>query len=201
MRFIQKRPEPKEFADWKSLANENWQPTYDDLSGDVKKAVYNSLIMEQEHICCYCERELHSNDYHIEHLNPQSNGGGDDLDYSNFLCSCLQSTEKGEPLHCGKLKDNKIIPVHPFQKDCQSKFTYTASGEIAGGDQDSNDIIKILGLNIKKLIDMRKKAYEPFLTDDMTPDEFQKFVRGYITITADGKRNAFCSMIEFLFQK
>lgn len=200
MRYIQKGAEPKEFSDWKTLANNDWQPTYDNLSGNEKKAVYNSLLSEQGHICCYCERELLNKDFHIEHLNPQCSGTGDDLDYANLICSCLNQTAKGIPLHCGKLKDDKLIPVHPLQQDCQSKFTYTAMGIIDGVDQDAKDTIETLGLNIEKLTNMRKDAVAPFVTDDIDNSEFQAFVKGYITTSTQCKRNAFCSMIEYLFK-
>lgn len=199
MRYIQKGAEPQEFIDWKTLANKNWQPTYADLSGNVKEAVYQSLLNEQGYICCYCERELIENDYHIEHLNPQRLHAGDDLDYTNFICSCLNQTTRGDPLHCGKLKDNKIISVHPLQSDCQSKFTYTFTGEIDGVDQDTKDTIKNLGLNIDKLNAMRKEALSPFLSDDIDTDELKTFVAGYVSLSHNGKRNAFCSMIEYLF--
>jgi uncharacterized protein (TIGR02646 family) len=200
MRHIQKRTEPKEFTDWKAHANEDWQPTYEHLSGDEKKAVYESLLAEQGHICCYCERELAQNDYHIEHLNPQHLGAGDDLQYANFICSCLNQTAKGVPLHCGKLKDDKLLRIHPLQEDCQSKFTFTVLGEIDGVDKDAKDTIKILGLDIDKLTDMRKVAVEPFLSEEIDQDEFQSFIAGYITLNKNGNRNAFCSMIEFLFK-
>lgn len=199
MRYIQKGPEPGEFANWKAQANEYWKPAYTNLSGKVKSAVYDSLLVEQGHICCYCERELKGGDYHIEHLNPQFLNAGDELNYSNFLCSCLRSTTKGAPLHCGKLKDWRSIPVHPFQADCQSKFEYTAYGEINGVDAFSDKTIEVLGLNIGKLIDMRKNALVAFLTDDIDNDEFSLFVKEYLTPT-DGRRNAFSSMIEFLFK-
>jgi uncharacterized protein (TIGR02646 family) len=200
MRYIQKDTEPQLFSDWKALANEDWQPTYGNLKGSEKRDVYQSLLTEQGHICCYCERELIADDYHIEHLNPQYLRAGDDLDYANFICSCLNQTAKGVPLHCGKLKDDKIIPVHPLQEDCQSKFTYTAMGVIDGVDQVTKDTIRILGLDIDKLTDMRNDAVSPFLSDEIDLDQFQSFIAGYITPDEDGKRNAFCSMIEFLFK-
>ena len=201
MRYIQKGAEPQKFSDWKCLANEEWHPNYENLSGVEKKAVYQSLLAEQGHICCYCERQLIANDYHIEHLNPQTLHAGDDLNYENFICSCLKQTARGEPLHCGKLKEDKIISIHPLQQDCQSKFTYTAMGEIDGVDQDTKETIQFLGLNIDKLTDMRADAVSPFLSDEIEQDEFQSFVAGYIIPDHNDKRNAFCSMIEFLFKR
>lgn len=106
MKFIIKGNEPKEFKDWKDLANEDWQPTYDILSNPEKNAVKKSLMAEQGYICCYCERRLEDNDSHIEHLKPQSNPAVDPLDYGNMLCSCQDQIKKGEPRHCGNLKDD-----------------------------------------------------------------------------------------------
>ncbi|EPR30933.1 hypothetical protein dsmv_3689 [Desulfococcus multivorans DSM 2059] len=36
MKHIVKRAEPKDFSDWKSLANADWEPTYDELRGAPK---------------------------------------------------------------------------------------------------------------------------------------------------------------------
>ncbi len=200
MRFIRKNSEPKEFSEWKSKSNEEWQATYSDLSGSVKNSVYQSLLSEQGHLCCYCERELKENDYHIDHLAPQHQNPENSLDYSNLLCSCLKQTAKGDPLHCGKLKDNRFIPIHPLQEDCQTKFIFTAIGEIDGIDEDAKNTILVLGLNITKLISMRKAAVSPFLSEELDNDEFISFVNGYLSANTNGRRNAFSSMIEFLFQ-
>ena len=58
MKYVEKRHEPEAFAQWKALANEDWQPTYGDLSGDPKVSVKRSLMREQGYLCCYCERRL-----------------------------------------------------------------------------------------------------------------------------------------------
>jgi hypothetical protein len=65
MKHIVKQHEPKAFANWKALANDDWQPTYGDLSGEAKKAVKSALMAEQGYICCYCERRLTEEDSHI----------------------------------------------------------------------------------------------------------------------------------------
>ncbi len=196
MRYIEKTGEPRKFTEWKASENDDWQPTYDKLSGDVKKAVYDSLLTEQGGICCYCERELREDkshhDYHIEHLDPKYKNR---LDYSNFLCSCLRDTEKGEPRHCGHAKKAHEISVHPLQPDCQSKFTFTAAGEIIGLDQNAKDTITILGLNIRKLINMRSKAFEIVLDPDLNRTELKKFVSTYVKRTQNGELNPFVSAV------
>lgn len=104
MKYIQKGTEPLEFADWKALANEDWQPSYDSLSGSEKRAVKAALMKEQGFVCCYCERRLSDADSHIEHLRPQSMVGVDPLDFANMLCSCQNNLQPAEPRHCGNLK-------------------------------------------------------------------------------------------------
>ncbi len=200
MRYIKKSTEPSGFTYWKNKPSRITKG-YKHLRGKVKKEVYKSLIDEQGGICAYCERSLlesHSEEYHIDHLNPQSNNAGDDLEYSNFLCSCLRDTAEGDPLHCGKLKDSALLPVHPLQQDCQSKFKFTADGGIDGLDSNAKKTIEILGLDIEKLRNMRGKALEPFLEPDIA-DDFIDFVKGYISITPDGKYNPFVSAVEYIF--
>ena len=92
MKYILKRNEPQSFTDLKLRANVGWEPAYNTLSGDVKKAVKDSLIAEQGHICCYCECRITSINSHIEHFCPQSEQKVDPLDYSNLACSCLMWT-------------------------------------------------------------------------------------------------------------
>ena len=95
MKYIVKQAEPIALKEWKALANDDWQPTYGTLSGEVKKAVKDSLQAEQGGICCYCERELRDEDSHIEHFQPQHDPNVDPLDYANLLCSCQNRIQKG----------------------------------------------------------------------------------------------------------
>jgi hypothetical protein len=36
MKYIKKGSEPKELTEWKGLANDNWQPSYNDLRNPEK---------------------------------------------------------------------------------------------------------------------------------------------------------------------
>lgn len=83
MKHIIKTAEPQEFSDWKAMANNDWEPTYDNLSGIPKKAVKVALMSEQGYICCYCERRLTDGDSHIEHFRPQSVAAVNPLDFNN----------------------------------------------------------------------------------------------------------------------
>ena len=61
MKHVVKESEPRLFAEWKGCANENWRPSWENLGGEPKKALKDSLIAEQGSICCYCERRLEEN--------------------------------------------------------------------------------------------------------------------------------------------
>ena len=197
MRFIIKSNEPQEFTNWKNLENDDWTPTYGELNNPVKASVFTSLLKEQGHLCCYCERTLANKDYHLEHLNPQGNHEGDDLDYNNFLCSCLNKTAKGAPLHCGKKKANSVLPVTPLQPGCNENFTFNAIGEIGATNEEGYETIRILGLDLKKLNALREAALEPFLSDDLTDEELVTFLSEYIR--EQEIMNPFISAIKYVF--
>ena len=65
MKHIVKDQDTPLFEKWMALANEDWKPTYKDLRDPEKKEVKKSLMKEQGHICCYCERRLTDEDSHI----------------------------------------------------------------------------------------------------------------------------------------
>ena len=206
MKYIEKQVEPSLFTDWKALANDDWQPTYDDLSGNEKKAVKQKLMAEQGYICCYCERQLMDNDSHIEHFKPQSDPSVDPLDYSNLLCSCQDQLKKGDPRHCGNLKedwfDDELL-ITPLEPTCKNRFSYTGLGDIEPAvkqDNAASETIKRLGLNIPKLNDMRAKAIEPFLDESLNEEELKQFVNGYLCKNDDGQYGEFFTTIQTLFR-
>jgi uncharacterized protein (TIGR02646 family) len=204
MKYIIKQPEPQEFTQWKNQANDDWQPSYDDLSGSVKSAVKQALMQEQGYLCCYCEASL-TEDSHIEHLRPQSDPAADPLDFSNMLCSCQNNLKKGEPLHCGNLKGDWYVEalfVSPLDPTCEDRFKFTGDGQIdpvLQNDKAAMTAIEKLGLNIPKIRDLRRNAIEPFLDPNLSSDEFLAFVQGYLQIDAFGKFNPFWTTIKYLF--
>jgi len=206
MKYIVKGQEPHSFTEWKALSNENWQPTYDNLSSDVKRDVKDALINEQGGICCYCEVKLAYADSHIEHLDPQTNNEAKRLDFQNMLCSCQKLLEKGEPRHCGNSKGSwydDVLLVSPLDPKCEKKFTYTADGCIGFTDEASQETIKHLKLDIDKLNILRANAIEPFIIDPITfevisKEDAKKFAEKYVQKT-DKKYNEFYTTIQYLF--
>lgn len=201
MKHILKRREPEEFREWKDLENQEWIPTYDTLSGEVKMSVKKSLMEEQGFICCYCERRLEYSDSHIEHFVPQSLSPEKSLDYDNMLCSCQDHLKSGDPRHCGNLKADWFdadLLVSPLNQDCEESFEFHGDGNIVAKDanRDAEKTIEKLGLNIPKLIALRKSAMIPFLDASLSEDDLISFINDYLQIDADGKFSPFYASIK-----
>ena len=205
MKWIRKQEEPEAFTDWKALANEDWQPSYDTLSGDPKEAVKTALMKEQGYICCYCERRLVDADSHIEHFRPQSDPDVDPLDFSNMLCSCQDQLKKGEPRHCGVLKDDWFdsqLLISPLDPDCETRFAFSGRGRIKPAqktDEAAIETIARLGLDIPKLNDLRASAIEPFIDEALSTEELAQFVSGYLKMDNGNQFNQFWTTIRYLF--
>jgi uncharacterized protein (TIGR02646 family) len=198
MKQIKKGKEPKELTEWKGLANDNWQPSYNDLRNPEKSIVKAALMEEQGYLCCYCEQELIATESHIEHFLPQDSYPEKALDFSNLLCSCQDQIRKGEPRHCGNLKGDDELPISPLDEDCEKYFKYTYDGYIEPVDEKAQITIKTLGLDITKLNALRKDAIEPFIDGLLTEDELMEFVSAYLK-KVDGKYPPFYTTIKFLF--
>ncbi len=204
MKRIIKQREPQALLDWKGQGNAAWQPSYAALRGAEKEMVKKSLMSEQGFLCCYCERRLTDEDSHIEHLRPQSDLQCDPLDYGNLLCSCQQQIARGDPRHCGNLKDDWFDEhslVSPLSERCESRFAYSGDGQIRvanSEDHAANITIKKLGLDIRKLSDLRKHAITPFNDPSLTNDEVREFAAKYLELNL-GKYGEFWTTIRHLF--
>lgn len=173
MKCINKQNEPPSFSNWKALDDENWQPTYGNLSNPEKKELKNALLEEQGYICCYCNRQISGEDSHIEHFKPQSDYQELALDYNNLHASCLKEQSKSTPKHCGVAKDNWFdggVTISPLDVICEQKFRYTDDGHISPlNDPDRNTQIFIDKLNLDDaiLIQKRKEAIAGWLDVDL----------------------------------
>ena len=149
MKHIVKQQEPQAFAEWKALGSADWAPTYRELSGEIKQSVKQALMAEQGYLCCYCERRLIDHDSHIEHFRPQNDPQVDPLDYTNLLCSCQNKIEKGEPRHCGNLK-NGWFPKSINRLRLQG----SASRFVHGGATLQELVIPVIKINKKRQSDL-----------------------------------------------
>ncbi len=172
MKHIRKQLEPQAFTDWKNLTNEDWQASYDDLSGIPKKAVVEALIIEQGGLCCYCERPLEKGD--SRHCG---NSKGNWFD-TKLLISPLDSSCENRFTFTG---NGKIQPT-------------------SINDQAAHTTIEKLNLDIAKLNALRMNALIPFLDDDLNEDELRQFVRGYLQTDKKGHYAPFWTTISNVFK-
>lgn len=209
MKYFKKEQEPKQFTDWK-LNDKMYQrgnPRWNRLPGSIKEILRECTCKEQGYICCYCERKLNPGDLHLEHFKPRKHYPLRQLEYDNIYCSCQLDIDKGDPRHCGNSKGswfNEELLVSPLDSSCETRFKYTYDGQIHSIGEDDNqakETINRLQLNIDKLQSLRRVAIEPFLDEELSTDDLEQFVQGYLVDKESngGSYNEFYTTIKYLF--
>jgi uncharacterized protein (TIGR02646 family) len=218
MKHINKQKEPQQFIDWKNMANEDWQPSFNSLRGSPTGYIVKcSLIKEQGGLCCYCESKITEDDSHFEHFRPQTQFKNLVLDYGNLHCSCIKEPKKETDIHCGHFKwehfDEKLIS--PLEPDCESHFIFGSNGKIEPSFHDDKRAIytiDILGLNNNDLPEQRKAMIDVFngagrelLSEDdilaITVDDQIRFAKGYLQHKENGMFNEFWTTINYFLQQ
>ena len=202
MRYIQKKPSPVFFEDWKRniKSTKGREPIYNDLIGKEKQDLKNHIIDEQYGLCCYCCKRIEAYNSHIEHFNPQHNDATKlfVLDYSNLLVSCNGYKDKRE--NCGHKKDSwysKYYTVSPLDENCESMFTYTVEGHIRANHNDTRaqDTIKYIELDIDLLQRARRSAiYNSGYFDEDFEEKREELIEFYNT-PQDERLEGFCTAI------
>ena len=177
MKRIRKSVEPREFTEWKSTDRMAHRPNWNRLRAPLKTVIHESLMNEQGFICCYCESRVVVDDSHVEHFRPKEQYSDLQLEYRNLLCSCLRERSSGEPIHCGHRKgiwfDEEAL-VSPLQQDCETRFMFTANGEIcprSSSDLAAATTIESLALDLPKLNALRAAALDALC--DLSPPDVQ----------------------------
>lgn len=208
MKLITKNPEPQELLDFKAKANDDWQPTYGGLSGALKRLLHQRLLEEQGCLCCYCGRRVDPASSHIEHFRPQTPFDQYQLAYDNLFASCQRETQPGEPLHCGKLKNDWFDPlllISPLQPDCETRFRFTADGGIHPAQvayTAATETREHLGLNISKLQRLRAGAIDAVINDlpSLTDEDLRRLTVALMQRDAAGKFPEFCLPVVFVLR-
>ncbi|MCL2424893.1 MAG: TIGR02646 family protein [Oscillospiraceae bacterium] len=141
--------------------------TYDDLKGDPKQKVRESLVKEQGGICAYCMKRIQatSEDMKIEHYLPKAKKEFRDkeLCYQNMLAVCygnekIPDTDKT----CDTSKQYEMLTINPISGYGISKIKYKPiSGEIYSEDSEiQHDLNYTLNLNFIWLKQSRKAALD-----------------------------------------
>lgn len=206
MKHIQKSPEPPELEAFrKEWAESGQTPKWEDLPGDVSKAMRSALIAEQGHICCYCGRKLVQNDNHIEHFVPRNGTMGEPaltFVWENLLASCQGNLLKGDPIHCGRKKDDwfdATLMVSPLDPGCEDRFRFEFDGRIRAMhvvDLGAKTTIEKLDLDCARLQALRKTAFDGYflegLETELTPDDCEKLAVVFRERDGEGRYEPFC---------
>ncbi|ELS02841.1 TIGR02646 family protein [Xenococcus sp. PCC 7305] len=213
MKYIKKNQPPQDFIQWKNLANEHWQPNWDNFQKPQKSSVHKSLLKEQGLICCYCGRRINQTDSHIEHLKPRNKYPDLTLDYINLIASCQGKSDAihSIPVHCGHKKGEwyeETLMVSPLDENCTSFFRYTDDGQIlATADSDkqtaAEETIKRLALDVNKLKKMREKAIEGILDDIdlLSNQDLNNLIDAFENPSDNGVYEEFCSAIVYVLRQ
>lgn len=183
MRYIVKGAEPHALLNWKRTMKASPQNLdYDNLPGEILQAIKEKLLEEQGFLCAYTLLRLHKDtkeqpsNCHIEHIQPQNDKPGLALDYTN-MAACFprsggdKSHGYGAPFKAGvaiilteENSEKKQNFVSPHRHDCERRFRYDNQGEIHARecDEAATKTIQILGLDNKKLAELRRRAIETY---------------------------------------
>ena len=222
MRYIKKQKTPQEFLEWKAQVNEDWQPSWDDLKNPEKNIVRQSLLKEQGHICCYCQRRIDLNNSHIEHFKPKDENYYPELslEYTNFLASCQKEKinietneekirEYGEiPVHCGHAKGNwydEKLTVSPLIQNCADYFLYTEAVEILPSeDPDKNEAAKVTieKLGLDKLNDKRQAVIKGLFGEEkLSKEEIEIFINNLDQRNPEDQYDEFCNVLIYVLKQ
>jgi uncharacterized protein (TIGR02646 family) len=184
MKLIIKNEEPQTFIDWKVTMQDTFvrykkgDELYSLLLSSrpknpeegvlyfTKEDLRLFLLVEQGFICCYCNQRILNNHltilehYKDKHTHPEST-----FTYANILASCNgnQKDPKPRELHCDAEKGSKSIPLSPLNGMCEVQLYFLADGQIKAHCEEGKETIKILNLNMGKLVKFRREAIEGWL--------------------------------------
>lgn len=188
MIHIEKGAEP-EF--WKGFRKKHPKIHYAQLEDteegkEIRQKLRKHLIAEQYSVCCYCCREIDSDNSLNEHIKPQSVFSEQTMDYENIIASC-----RGKNSTCGPHKDkayDEALFVSPLDTDYEEHFAFAPDGSIIGLTDKGEYTIKLLGLDSYALQSARKAVYYNCINLD--PDSL-----GWYLEPHEGKYEPFIDVI------
>lgn len=133
------------------------------------------LGTEQNHACCYCEKEVTANstDSHVEHVKPQSKFPELKHQYNNLLVSCQTAGR------CGNAKGNQFHEdfIIQTEEDPAKYLTFRPDGKIIPieANPKGKKTIEMLNLNSTKLVKARRTLFKQLESTYQSLDEFDEF--------------------------
>lgn len=179
MRKINKGPPDAGLTKWRTDNTATPQNLFYGLANFPQGQVLNALLKEQGYVCAYTLKRISGELAHVEHLKPQtlckSEDGiretlgqpllREDVAWNNMVACFPEPNPVARPEY-GAVKKDKWWHaedfVSPLQANCEGRFLFTADGEISPtvpADIAALTTIRKIGLDNKKLSELRKKAY------------------------------------------
>lgn len=203
MRTVTKGTAPAAFVAWLNLANDDWTPTYRNLSGEPMTAAREALLLEHQFLCAYCGRAVRpdGSDSHIEHFFPQTRFRDWSVEWWNLFISCGRATGETCPATCGTEKGDWIPSPHfiiPSSQDNEARFKYDGLGDIAPRtttDLAATTMIERLALNDDALALERRQIIAALESDleagELTPATIGEEIERWRSADASGRLKAF----------
>lgn len=205
MKHIVKGAVPACLTQWMAQANEDWQPTYENLQNPQKHDLHEALLAEQGRVCCYCGRRVSRESSHIEHFKPQQSFPELSLEYSNLFASCLRQVASTDVLHCGHAKGenfNERLSISPKSEGCESRFLHTLDGRELPADRaddSANYMIQVLNQNAAFLTHRRAEAlrgiFDEVFIASATNDELTALINKYGPLDETGSFRDFAHVV------
>ena len=210
MKSYRKQNAPDVLRDW-NRSNRAWENfVADPIAYSQAK---QSLLGEQNHLCCYCESAIEDSGSHIEHYEPRSRAQSRIFEYENLACSCNGSVDRDR--HCGHRKgsayDDRLF-INPSVDNSGELFSYDTNGGIdatkgifADDATRVNYMIQTLNLDCARLTGMRRshargivQIVEGFLNSDAR-DQLEEMALYYLIPNEAGHLQRFYSLSAQLF--
>jgi uncharacterized protein (TIGR02646 family) len=198
-------------------------PSYN-LERNIRQGLESQLLSEQKGLCCYCLMQLEDQDYHIEHLAPQSAFINEEVNYYNLYLSCGSHRYRKD--HCGHQKENNLIPkvISYFNPNtnakCEDFFKYNLLGEILpkdGLDTMTNNYrhfetlnqltkslistIEVLNLNCEELVTIRRRILDGILALQDNQARLENMLMQVLTPNQQtGKLESLCELSAYIIR-
>jgi len=156
MRKINKGAEPSTLTTWK---RQHRQHQYTDLTADIRQVIRKQCVEEQFFLCAYCCVSITNNpaSCHNEHLDSQDKAPKKTLDYGNIIASCNTNNQ------CGAAHKAQHLPFTPLMDACETELKFYLTGRIKGLTPRANEVIEMLNLNNRLLVETRKQLVEALI--------------------------------------
>jgi uncharacterized protein (TIGR02646 family) len=161
MRAISKGSEPASLTAHRQTQHSNYNNYAD------KDRLRQSLVTEQQEICCYCMARIYVNSMKIEHWHSQHGYPQQQLYYRNLLGACRGG--EGQPQrsqHCDTRKGDTDLQWNPADPThhIETRIRYEPDGTIRS-DEEAFDaqLNDVLNLNLPRLKNNRKSVYDAVL--------------------------------------